>query len=71
MGTLAGTTNALGWSTVLIYLFAAVGSGYFLMGRTSRLSHPQAGSQTWVPAFFLSPGEPRHALCRHILRWVI
>ena len=40
MGTLAGTTNALGWSTVLIYLFAAVGSGYFLMERTSRLSHP-------------------------------
>ena len=40
MGTLAGTTNALGWSTVLIYLFAAVGSGYFLMARTSRLSHP-------------------------------
>jgi hypothetical protein len=39
MGTLAGTTNALGWSTVLIYLFAAVGSGYFLMGRTARLSH--------------------------------
>ena len=32
--------NALGWSTVLIYLFAAVGSGYFLMARTSRLSHP-------------------------------
>ena len=40
MGALAGTTNALGWSTVLIYLFAAVGSGYFLMGRTARLSHP-------------------------------
>ena len=40
MGTLSGTTNALGWSTVLIYLFAAVGSGYFLIARTSRLSHP-------------------------------
>jgi hypothetical protein len=40
MGTLAGTTNALGWSTVLIYLFGAVGSGYFLVARTSRLSHP-------------------------------
>jgi hypothetical protein len=39
-GTLSGTTNALGWSTVLIYLFAALGSGYFLMARTSRLSHP-------------------------------
>ena len=38
IGTLAGTTNALGWSTVLIYLFGAVGSGYFLMARTSRLS---------------------------------
>jgi hypothetical protein len=31
IGTLAGTTNALGWSTVLVYLFEAVGSGYFLM----------------------------------------
>jgi hypothetical protein len=39
-GTLSGATNALGWSTVLIYLFAAVGSGYFLMARTARLSHP-------------------------------
>jgi uncharacterized membrane protein len=38
IGTLAGTTNALGWSTVLIYLFGAVGSGYFLMARTSRFS---------------------------------
>jgi hypothetical protein len=38
IGTLAGTSNALGWSTVLIYLFGAVGSGYFLMARTSRLS---------------------------------
>jgi hypothetical protein len=40
MGTLSGTQNALGWSTVLIYLFGAVGSGYYLMARTSRLSHP-------------------------------
>jgi hypothetical protein len=40
MGNLSGTTNALGWTTVLIYLFAAVGSGYFLMARTARLSHP-------------------------------
>jgi hypothetical protein len=40
MGNLAGTTNALGWSTVLIYLFAGVGSGYFLKARTARLSHP-------------------------------
>jgi hypothetical protein len=40
IGTLAGTTNALGWSTVLIYLFAAVGSGYFLMAQSQRLSHP-------------------------------
>jgi hypothetical protein len=39
IGTLAGTTNALGWSTVLIYLFAAVGSGYFLMAQSRRLSH--------------------------------
>jgi hypothetical protein len=40
IGTLAGTTNALGWSTVLIYLFGAVGSGYFLMAQSRRLSHP-------------------------------
>jgi hypothetical protein len=40
MGTLSGASNALGWSTVLIYLFGAVGSGYFLVARTSRLSHP-------------------------------
>jgi hypothetical protein len=39
LGTLAGTTNALGWSTALIYLFAAVGSGYFLMAQSRRLSH--------------------------------
>jgi hypothetical protein len=39
IGTMAGTTNALGWSTVLIYLFAAVGSGYFLMAQSRRLSH--------------------------------
>ena len=36
MGTLSGAQNALGWSTVLIYLFAAVGSG-LLMARTARL----------------------------------
>src|SRR6202171_6571750 len=40
IGTLAGTTNAVGWSTVLIYFLGAGGSGYFLMARTSRLSHP-------------------------------
>ncbi len=30
MATMAGTINALGWSTVLIYLCGAVGAGYFL-----------------------------------------
>jgi hypothetical protein len=30
MAISAGTTNALGWSTVLIYLCGAVGAGYFL-----------------------------------------
>jgi len=30
MAISAGTTNALGWSTVLIYLLGAVGSVYFL-----------------------------------------
>ena len=29
--TSAGTINALGWSTVLIYLLGAAGAGYFLM----------------------------------------
>ncbi len=28
---MAGVVNAIGWSTVLIYLFGAVGSFYFLM----------------------------------------
>jgi hypothetical protein len=40
MGTMAGTMNAMGWVAVLIYLLSAVGSGYFLMERTARLSHP-------------------------------
>jgi len=30
MATSNGTINALGWSTVLIYLCGAVGAGYFL-----------------------------------------
>jgi hypothetical protein len=37
MGTLSGTSNALGWSTVVIYLYGTLGSGYFLVART-RLS---------------------------------
>ena len=32
-GTLAGTINALGWSTVLIYAIGAAGCGYFLKER--------------------------------------
>ena len=35
MGTLSGTSNALGWTTVLIYLYGTLGSGYFLMARSS------------------------------------
>ena len=31
VATSSGTINALGWSTVLIYLAGAVGAGYFLM----------------------------------------
>jgi hypothetical protein len=31
MGTVAGTLNAMGWVAALIYLFGAVGSGYFVM----------------------------------------
>lgn len=38
MGTLSGTSNALGWSTVVIYLYGTLGSGYFLAARTSQLS---------------------------------
>lgn len=38
MGTLSGTSNALGWSTVVIYLYGTLGSGYFLVAQTSRLS---------------------------------
>ena len=33
LGTLSGVVNALGWTTVLIYLFGVAGSGYFLMTR--------------------------------------
>jgi hypothetical protein len=32
-GTVAGTMNAMGWVAVLIYLFGAVGCGYFLTGQ--------------------------------------
>ncbi len=32
-GTLAGTMNAMGWVAVLIYLFGAVGCGFFLLGQ--------------------------------------
>jgi hypothetical protein len=34
MGTLAGTMNEMGWVAVLIYLFSALGCGYFLTGRS-------------------------------------
>ena len=34
--TTAGTINALGWSTVLIYLVGALGAGYFLMNPEKR-----------------------------------
>jgi hypothetical protein len=30
MATMAGTINAMGWSTVLIYLCGGLGAGYFL-----------------------------------------
>jgi len=30
MATLAGTVNALGWTTVLIYLCGTIGAGYYL-----------------------------------------
>ena len=35
-GTLAGMLNSMGWVAVLIYLFGAVGCGYFLMGQKRR-----------------------------------
>ena len=37
-GHFVGVSNPLGWSTVLIYLYGAVGAGYFLAARASRLS---------------------------------
>ena len=37
--TMAGTINALGWTTVLIYLCGAVGCGYFLKERGSVLAN--------------------------------
>jgi len=36
--TVAGTINALGWTTVLIFLCGAVGCGYFLRARGSVLA---------------------------------
>jgi hypothetical protein len=37
VATSSGTINALGWSTVLIYLCGAVGAGYFLtIGKAQR-----------------------------------
>lgn len=36
MGTLSHTTNALGWSTALIYLLSALGCGYFLIARSHK-----------------------------------
>ncbi len=33
LGQLAGVVNALGWSTVAIYLFFALGFGYFYFGK--------------------------------------
>ena len=39
MGTLSGASNALGWSTALIYLFGAIGSGYFLIAQSRRPAH--------------------------------
>jgi hypothetical protein len=38
MATLAGTMNAMGWVAVLIYLFSAVGCGYFLTIQSRRLA---------------------------------
>jgi hypothetical protein len=38
MGTMAGTLNAMGWVAVLIYLFGAAGSAYFVMVRSPQLS---------------------------------
>jgi hypothetical protein len=37
-GTVSGTINALGWSTVLIYLAGAIGCGYFLKTRRDFLT---------------------------------
>jgi len=34
--TTAGTINALGWSTVLIYLVGTLGAGYFVMNPSQR-----------------------------------
>jgi len=33
---LSGTINALGWSTVLLYLIFSLGFGYFLMPRSAK-----------------------------------
>ena len=37
VGQLAGVVNALGWSTVVIYLLLAVGFGYIQFARSSSM----------------------------------
>jgi uncharacterized membrane protein YqjE len=36
LATTSGTINALGWTTVLIYLCGAIGAGYFLTAGQSQ-----------------------------------
>jgi hypothetical protein len=36
LGVTSGTINALGWSTVLIYLCGALGAGYFLAANNTQ-----------------------------------
>ena len=41
LATLAGVMNLLGWSVVAIYLFFAVGFGYFLVNRPQPATRPR------------------------------
>lgn len=38
-GLLAGSMNALGWTTVLVYVLLAAGSLFFLMGDAKQVAH--------------------------------
>jgi len=61
VATSSGTINALGWTTVLIYLCGAVGAGYFLT-----IGKPEVADRLPNDAF-----DPKRTFCcDHTLIWL-